>query len=132
MAIPGKTCWRTTSQNVRESARRLPGWRCQRRARTSSLSRTITSSCRPLISSTPTLKPSPRKSKGQSLIPPKATPRGHNTTRHAATAMSRCVATDRQRRLSNTGGQTQQNTSSELFKRRSLGLRECCRTPKPC
>ena len=69
---------------------------------------------------------------GQSLTPPKATPRGHNTTRHAATAMSRCVATDRQRRLSNTGGQTQQNTSSELFKRRSVGLRECCRTPKPC
>ena len=42
------------------------------------------------------------------------------------------VATDRQRRLSNTGGPTQQNTSSELFKRRSVGLRECYRTPKPC
>ncbi|KAK3783596.1 hypothetical protein RRG08_048478 [Elysia crispata] len=130
MGTRARICWKLIGRSARESARRLYGWRCRRWARTSSLSRTITSSCRSLISFTPTLKPSPRKSKGQSSTPPKATLNERSTTRHAATAMSRCGATDRQRRLSNTAGQTQQSTSSELSKRRSVGLRECWRNPK--
>ena len=125
-----RICWKPTGRSARESGRRLCGWRCPKRARTSSPSRTTTSSCPRLTLSTPTSKPSPRKSKGRSSTRQKATPRGHNTTRHAVTATWWYGATGRQRRPSNTGGATRQNTSSELSKRKSVGSRKCWRTRK--
>ena len=58
----------------------------QTAVRASSPFRTTTSSCPRLMSFTPTSKPSPRKSKVRSSTRQKATPRGHNKTRHAVTA----------------------------------------------
>ena len=99
--------------------------------RASSPSRTTTSNYRRLTLSTPTSKPSPLKSKGRSSTRQKATPRGHNTTRHAAIATWWCGVTGRQKRLPNTGGPTQQNTSPELSKWKSVGSRKCWRNRKP-
>ena len=129
MVIPGKTCWKPTGQNSKESARQPSGWRCPKRE--SSPFRITTNSCPRLTLSTPTSKPSPRKSKGRSSTRQKATPRGHNTTRHAVTATWWCGATGRQRCLPNTGGPTQQNTSFELSKWKSVGSRKCWRNRKP-
>ena len=70
------------------------------------------------------------KVEGPELDPNKSNTQRTQHQRHAATAMSRCGATDRQRRLSNTGGQAQQNISSELSWRRSMGLRARWRTLK--
>ena len=71
------------------------------------------------------------KVEGPELDPTKSNTRGHNTTRHAVTATWWCDATGRQRRLPNTGGPTQQNTSSELSKWKSVGSRKCWRNRKP-
>ena len=119
MAIPGETCWRTTSQNARESDRQLSGWRCQRRARTTSPSRTITGSSQPLTSSTQTSRHSPLNLQDLSLTPQWATLRRPSTIRHAVTAILWCDVMARPKSQSNTEALMQQNTFCKHCRRKS-------------
>ena len=110
-ATQGRICWKPTYPTVEGLGRQQSGWRCRKRVKTSSPSRTTTSGFRFPSSFTRILRLSPPRLRGLSSISQRATLRGHSTMSLVVIATSWCGVMVRQNHQSNTAAPMQQSTS---------------------